>query len=117
MLRRQQDMELKELVACHGGMGKISSRDVLVDQDSELGVRFMHDDLIEPGATVGEHIHDDGEEIYFVVEGKGTIILDGREYPIEAGDVSLVRRGHSHGLKNSPYASMRLIVIGLTRPK
>ena len=113
MLRRLDQMQLKSIESCHGGRGTIRCRAVLSEGDSERGIQFMHDDLIEPGDSVGEHTHTDSEEIYFVVEGEGRIILDGKEYPVKAGDVSLVKSGHSHGLKNSPHKPMRLIVVGI----
>ena len=76
-----------------------------------LTIRFMHDDRLEPGATIGEHVHADTEEIYFVAEGAGTLILDGERFPIGAGDVSVVRRHHAHGLMNAPDRPMRLLVV------
>jgi len=111
MLRRQDAMEVKELISCHGGKGIIRSRRVLLKEDSELGIQFMHDDIIQPGDSVGEHLHDDSEELYFIVSGEGTMIIDHKEVSIKAGDVSLVRRGHSHGIKNTSDRPMRLLVV------
>ncbi len=111
MLRRQSDMKLGVLADCHDGRGNVHCRTVLGRDDSGLGVRFMHDDVIEPGASIGEHRHQHDEEVYFVVEGRGTMLLDGQRFPIGPGDVSVVRPGHSHGLVNSPDSPMRLIVF------
>ncbi len=116
MLRRQSEMKAAVLADCHDGTGKLDCRTVLAGGDSELGIRFMHDDVIEPGASIGEHLHRDDEEVYFVVEGRGTMILDGQKSPIGPGDVSLVRRGHTHGLVNSPAGPMRLIVFCVRPP-
>ena len=116
MLRRQSEMETQVLVNCHEGTGNVHCRTVLRAADSELGIRFMHDDVIEPGASIGEHLHRDEEEVYFVVEGHGTMILDGQRFGIGPGDVSLVGRGHSHGLENSPDGPMRLVVYCVKPP-
>jgi mannose-6-phosphate isomerase-like protein (cupin superfamily) len=64
---------------------------------------------VAPNATIGEHAHADDEEIYFVLEGRGTIILDGKRFPIGPGDLAVTSAGHSHGLVNGP-APMRLVV-------
>jgi mannose-6-phosphate isomerase-like protein (cupin superfamily) len=109
VLRRRSEMKTDTLVNCHEGTGQLACRTVLSKGDSS-GVRYMHDDLIEPNASIGEHLHRDDEEVYFVVEGRGTMILDGQRFPIGPGDVSLVTPGHSHGLVNSD-KPMRLIVI------
>lgn len=96
---------------CHGGSGKFYMTNVLKGEDSDIGIAFMHDDVLEPGSVFGEHLHRGNEEVYFVAEGHGTMIYDGKEYPIGPGGVSLVKDGHSHGIRNSTDGQMRLIVL------
>lgn len=111
MFRRHDEMQMNVLDRCHGGEGKLECYSVMQALDSKMGIRFMHDDIIEPGASIGEHLHEADEEIYFVVEGHGTMILDGQRMPMGPGDVSLVVPGHTHGLINSDDSPMRLIVV------
>ncbi|MEO1130883.1 MAG: cupin domain-containing protein [Planctomycetota bacterium] len=111
MQREQRAMHSEPIDACHGGVGRLLCRVVMEEGESDVGIRFMHDDVLEPGASIGEHLHADDEEIYFVVEGSGTMILDGAQRPIGPGDVSLVKRGHTHGIVNSQDGPMRLIVV------
>ncbi|MBN1671008.1 MAG: cupin domain-containing protein [Kiritimatiellae bacterium] len=113
MIRRKDEMNERPIENCHEGTGVLMCRTVLKGGDSEVGIRFMHDDILEPGATIGEHPHEGTEEIYFVVEGQGMMVMDGRRFPIGPGDVSLVERGHTHGIVNSDEAPMRLLVIGV----
>ncbi len=56
---------------------------------------------LEPGASIGEHIHIDDEEVYAVMSGTGIYCADGREIPAAPGDIFVTRKGMSHGLKNS----------------
>jgi uncharacterized RmlC-like cupin family protein len=113
MIRPTDDMEARTITDCHEGSGELLCRLVLSGEDCESGLRFMHDDLLEPGAIIGEHLHEGDEEVYFVVEGHGTMIVDGEEHPIGPGDVSVCRSGHSHGIRNSEDGTMRLIVVGM----
>jgi len=113
MFRKQQQMKTSIYDNCHDGEGRLSCRLVLEQGDSELGIQFMHDDILEPAAIIGEHLHDITEELYFVVEGTGTMILDGKKIPTGTGDVCLVKRGHSHGIINSPDKPMRLLVFSV----
>ena len=110
MLRHQSEMKTETFVNCHEGTGELLCRWALARGDSQLGIQFMHDDVIEPGASIGEHRHDD-EEVYFVVDGHGTMLLDGQSVPIGPGDVAMVQPGHTHGLLNSTDGPKRLIVI------
>ena len=111
MLRRASEMQTQVVEECHDGQGKLLCRTVLERGDSNLGIQFIHSDILEPGATVGEHPHNDSEEVYFVIDGKGIMIFDGDKFPIGPGDVCLVESGHSHGIINAPGAEMRLLVI------
>ena len=58
---------------------------------------FMHYDEIKAGVSIGVHPHTNHEEVYFLLSGTGTLIFDGKEYDMNAGDVSLCNLGHSHG--------------------
>ena len=96
---------------CHDGLGELLCRTVLNEGDSDVGIRFVHDDVMPPGASIGEHEHTDDEELYLVVSGHGTMIMDGVPTPMGPGDASLVKRGHTHALINGPDEPMRLIVV------
>lgn len=115
MLRKRSDMNHAVIGGCHNGVGELDFHEVLTDGDSDVGIAFMHDDILEPNATIGEHPHEGMEELYFCVSGSGSMILDGEGHPFEPGDVSLCKHGHSHGLRNGPDAPMRLIVVAVTK--
>lgn len=113
MIRAREEMQSSTLTNCHDGSGDLECRLVLDAVDTDGRLSFMHDDLLEPGATIGEHTHEGNEEVYMVVEGHGIMIVDGEEHPIGPGDVSVCRSGHSHGIRNSQDGTMRLIVVGM----
>jgi mannose-6-phosphate isomerase-like protein (cupin superfamily) len=112
MSKYRQDMKIEKTEKVHNGLGLIEITHVLERNDCK-SVSFIHDDLIEPKAEIGEHAHLKSEEIYFVLEGTGQIILDGKPFPINAGDISVCKKNHSHGIKNLGENKMRLLVIGL----
>lgn len=114
MIRSTDDMPSRTITDCHDGSGDLLCRTVLGAADMDGCLSFMHDDMLEPGATIGAHTHEGNEEVYFVAEGHGTMIVDGEESPIGPGDVSVCRSGHSHGIRNSQDGPMRLIVIGMS---
>lgn len=111
MIRSRNEMKKEIVDNCHDGKGKLELAHVLAGEDSDIGISFFHDDILEPGTLIGEHEHRDNEEIYFIVEGNGFMIFDGERYPVGPGDVSLVKHGHTHGIINSDKGKMRLLVI------
>jgi len=109
MLVRASDVEPRTIENCHGGSGRLASTAFDLAAHECRGMKFLHDDVVEPNATIGEHTHADDEEVYYVLEGRGTIILDGERFDIGPGDLAVTPAGHSHGLINGP-SPMRLIV-------
>lgn len=116
MLRTTPAMKVETYDKCHDGLGTLVCRHVLQAGDSAVGIQFMHDDTIPPGVSIGEHLHTGEEEIYFLVEGSGLMILDGVRHPFNPGDVSLVQHGHTHGLINTGPTPMRLLVLCVRPP-
>ena len=57
--------------------------------------------LLVPGASIGEHTHEENCEILFVLKGNGTIIEDGVSSPICEGECTYCPKGHTHSLVNT----------------
>jgi len=52
---------------------------------------------IEPGSTTAISHHKIAEEIYYVLDGSGTALLDGEEFPLKTGDFLRLPPGTKHG--------------------
>lgn len=65
----------------------------------ELGNRIMHGKL-EAGASIGFHKHDNGSEIVYVLQGKGTALFDDSREELSAGVCHYCPKHHSHSLIN-----------------
>lgn len=68
-------------------------------------VRILHG-ILEPGASIGEHLHETNAEIMFILAGEGTIIDDGVPSPIRAGQCTYCALGHRHSLVNTSGADL-----------
>ena len=53
---------------------------------------------VEPGGHTPRHEHDYEHEV-FILDGEGTVLLEGKERPIGAGDVIFVPADHEHQFK------------------
>ena len=57
---------------------------------------------LAPGDSVGYHKHTTNEDTYIIVSGTGVFRdKDGKDVAVKAGDVTIVRKGESHGLVNN----------------
>ena len=82
------------------------------DKDCDSRRLTLGHTTIYPTGTTTGHSHDDMEEVYYVVTGKGIMIVGDDEYEVEQGDALYVPPGLYHTTKqrgNSP-----LIVVWVT---
>lgn len=64
------------------------------------------------GAKSAEHRHPDFDEIYYCLEGEGTLFINGRAHPFAPGAFYLLPRGTAHYL----LAASDLRLLCLCRP-
>jgi len=113
-LVRRSEMPRRGLDRCHDGEGTLDFTEVYSARRSGMptSVRFVHDDVLPPGVSIGRHRHGESEEFYYVVSGSGLMQLDDEEFQVSAGDVTVVYPGGSHGLVNNTNEPLRIIVVG-----
>jgi mannose-6-phosphate isomerase-like protein (cupin superfamily) len=71
---------------------------------------------VPPGGLSGEHLHTRTEEIYFVVSGRGEVLLNGTPQPVRPGSVVLTGIGSTHGLRNTGTTDLDWLVIETLAP-
>lgn len=55
------------------------------------------------------HYHRRSTELYYVLEGQGSVILDGIEHPVRPGSIVHIPPGVVHGAKGR----VRVLVVGI----
>ncbi len=87
-----------------GGQGTLSgayafTRDKATKDQAIKEISWL---TLLPGASIGYHKHVTNEDTYIIVSGEGVFKdKDGKDCAVKAGDVTIVRKGESHGLVNS----------------
>ncbi|KKT77474.1 MAG: Cupin 2 conserved barrel domain protein [Microgenomates group bacterium GW2011_GWB1_44_8] len=64
---------------------------------------------IPVGGDIGEEIHTDNDQVLFLVEGEGKVILNGVESPYKTGDIVLVPAGTKHNFINTGSTDLKII--------
>ncbi len=105
-----------ESVQAHDGEGLIRFGRVFDRADFVGPWDFVDYAELPPGTSIGVHTHGRNEELYFVIEGRGSMHLDGRDYPVEPGTLILNRACGTHGLRNNSTDRIRLLVIQVRLP-
>jgi quercetin dioxygenase-like cupin family protein len=68
----------------------------------------------EPGQSHALHAHAGMDKVYYVIEGEGVFLLDGRELQMRTGDLLVAPEGVPHGVMNTGTA--RLLVLAVLAP-
>ena len=66
---------------------------------------------LPPGEDIGAEVHEDVDEVFVIVEGSGTAILDGERSPIVPGRLVHVMAGVRHDIVNTGLGDLRLYTI------
>src|SRR5918995_1689108 len=70
----------------------------------------------KPGSGVGHHVQKE-DEIYYVLSGTGTMILDGKSVDITPGTAVLTRPGSSHSLKQTGTEDLVVLINYEQQPR
>lgn len=86
-----------------GGQGTLHGefafrREQALENDAIKEIGWM---TLKPGAYIGTHAHNDNEDAYLIISGKGVFTDgEGNAYVVGPGDMTIARPGQSHGLAN-----------------
>ncbi len=65
---------------------------------------------LKSGSSIGYHLQTD-DEVYYIIEGKGEITLNGEKFPVKPGDAVLTRTGSSHGIAPVEGNDLTMIIV------
>ena len=65
---------------------------------------------LHQGAAIGYHLQKE-DEIYYVLSGTGEMEMNGKSFPVTAGDAILTRPGSSHGLKQTGKDDLVIFIV------
>jgi mannose-6-phosphate isomerase-like protein (cupin superfamily) len=71
---------------------------------------FAHTTL-QPGCSIGYHIHSGESETYYIYSGIGEFNDNGTLKTVYAGDVTMTPAEHGHGIKNIGDEHLELIAL------
>lgn len=64
---------------------------------------------IDSGGEIGEETHPDNDQVLYLVDGAGQVVLDGQATDFNIGDIVLVPAGTKHNFVAKGDAPMKII--------
>jgi len=70
---------------------------------------------IHPGGSIGEHTQDSGDEMNYILSGKGKAIFDCVEEELKPGVIHICPQGHKHSIVNTGDDDIAMLTIVIKR--
>lgn len=88
------------------------------DSDAKFprGIARYGELTVEPGGSSAMVSYPAEEQIYFVLEGNGTLLYEDQKAPIKKNDFMYLPIGVKHGVANSSTGPVRVLVMGFRIP-
>jgi mannose-6-phosphate isomerase-like protein (cupin superfamily) len=110
MIRNFLLAELTRQVA-HDGEGKIHFSRIFDSEVFQTRCHFVDYAVVPPGVSIGLHRHSDSEEIYIILAGTGTMVINDTQTKVCRGDIILNPLGGVHGFVNDAQEDVHIVVV------
>jgi|SRR3989344_2794532 len=118
LITNEKDIE-RQKFSGHGGIGVMKMRFAFTDHqyygnnnDAKWNCFAIAE--IPVGATAGKHKHKDTDEIFYILEGEATMIIDNERSKIRKGDIILTKIRSVHDIVEVK-KKLKFIVIEIFR--
>ncbi len=89
-------------------------RELMAHRNSSCERMSLAEATLYPGRRTERHTHPKSEEIYYVLEGEGAMLIAGETRPITRGDAILIPPGSEHQTWNT--GAEKLVFLCLCSP-
>lgn len=72
--------------------------------------------MLEPGASIGRHTHEEDCEFIYMISGTGTMLFDDTSEQLPPGVVHYCPKGHSHSMVNEGTVDLVYLAIVAKQP-
>ena len=101
MLKRPSEMTVEIREKMRGGNGDVKFQNIFNPDEIMGKCRLFSQITLEPGCSIGAHVHDQEEEIYYILSGTGTVNDNGVVKNVGPGDAIKTGDGESHSISNN----------------
>lgn len=111
MIRKADELKTENRENMRGGDGTVKIMNFVSKEELYNKGRLFSRITLEPGCSIGWHIHETDSEIFFVECGSPIYNDNGTEVQAQAGDVLICPAGTGHAIKNPGSDRVDLIAV------
>lgn len=114
MIKRNENMTSTVKVNMRGGDGQVIIKDILDKGEYNGKARLIGTIHLAPGCSIGEHIHENEEEVFYIIEGTAVYNDNGEKVILGKGDSCVCLGGQKHSIKNETETELVVFAVILT---
>jgi mannose-6-phosphate isomerase-like protein (cupin superfamily) len=84
-------------------------RELLAHRNSAIRNQSLAEARLTPGAATAAHFHPRAEEIYYLLEGRGRVQIEGEHRDVGPGDAVAIPPGRRHQITNTGEQTLRFL--------
>lgn len=101
MIKRSENMQSSIKPNMRGGDGQATVTEIVSQGDYAGKARLVATITLKPGCSIGEHVHENEEEIFYIIKGVAKYFDDGKYETLYEGDSCVCSGGRSHSIANA----------------
>ncbi|MGN1349044.1 MAG: cupin domain-containing protein [Acutalibacteraceae bacterium] len=114
MVKRKSEMNEQIKVAMRGGDGQAVVTNILDKGEYKGNARLLGVITLEKDCSIGAHVHENEEEVFYVIEGTATYNDNGNTVILEKGDSCVCLGGEEHSIANRNDETLKVFAVILT---
>ena len=111
MIKRNTKYPVEQKENMRGGEGVITIEHLLSQDEMYSKGRLFAKIIVEPGDSIGFHVHENEMEAFYIVSGEAEMSDNGEAVNLSIGDTILTKAGEGHSVKSVGETSLEMIAL------
>jgi mannose-6-phosphate isomerase-like protein (cupin superfamily) len=112
MIKSRDSMESEVRERMREGAGRVEILHVFTKEDLRGKARLFARLKLEVGSSIGYHVHDREEEVFYILAGRGIVTEENeKDTDVGPGDAVLTGGGGGHSIRNDGSEPLELLAV------
>ncbi|MBP3446752.1 MAG: cupin domain-containing protein [Clostridia bacterium] len=111
MIRRNDEYKIDVREQMRGGNGTVKIENFVSAAEMNDKGRLLGKIILEPGSSIGYHIHEHDAEIFHIIKGIAQYTDGDKTVTVNAGDTMVCPTGTGHSIANEGDETVELIAV------